>query len=559
MKAKSTATNPKSGETKPKEFVLVRPWLWLMVVCLILYIPSLEFGFTELDDSIFIRELSAYNEDLSNLFTSFRRGVFHATNDTYYRPLFLDSIILNYQASEQDISGYRLVNIILHILSVVFLFRLLRTLNLSDITAFGLTLIFAVHPALTQAVVWIPGRNDTLMAVFIFPFLQQAILYAREGKIQQLLISAGCLLAAVFTKETALLAPAVAFILLVVMLGKKWNERNLLIQYGLWTATVSIFLLARSAASLKQQGLNPLQMLTDFMKRLPLVVQYLGKLILPFNLSVFPIQQDTVLYFGLVAIVLIIVLLLTAKEKNGRMILGGVLIYFAFLLPALLVPRTLNEQAFEHRLYLPFAGILIVLSQSVLFRNKLSARTQVLLIAGIACLFAVLNYRHQQHFRDPLSFWQQAARTSPHSAYALMMYGARHESKDTGYALMRRAYQLNPNEKYLNYYYGVMLQNQDSVLESEKHFLKEQEISDYFECDFYLAQIDYKKGDKQNAQRHLERYLTRDSMNAPANNNLLLLYLESGQGANALQHIRNMQRRGLAVPPALIQQAEGMR
>ena len=38
---------------------------------------------------------------------------------------------------------------------------------------------------------------------------------------------------------------------------------------------------------------------------------------------------------------------------------------------------------------------------------------------------------------------------------------------------MRTAYQLNPNEKYLNYYYGVMMQHQDSMFESEKYFLKE--------------------------------------------------------------------------------------
>ncbi|HRO43140.1 MAG TPA: hypothetical protein PL009_09920 [Flavipsychrobacter sp.] len=539
-----------------KKRTIPQPLLWLIAACFILYFPTLQFGFTELDDSIFIRELHLYNEDLSNLWTSFKRGVFDATNDTYYRPLFLNSMILNYQISEQEISGYRLVNLLLHVLSTVFVFKLLLKIGVEKLTAFLLALVFAVHPVLSQAVVWIPGRNDTLMSVFVLPFLITAIDYTHSKKLLSLIISTLCLIAAVFTKETALFASASAFVLLVIVLKNNWKEKTLLVQYVVWFATIGIYFVARSTATLKQQMLVPSQMLDDFAHRLPLLIQYLGKIFLPFNLSVFPIQQDTSYYFGIAALVILAALLFFASNKNTRLIIGGVLFFIVFLIPVLFVPNNLNEQTFEHRLYLPIIGILLVLSQSVIFKNKLAGAKKLYIVTSIVVLYAFINYRHQQNFKDPLSFWSQASNTSPHSAYALMMYGARVEDKQQGYALMRRAYQLNPNEKYLNYYYGVMLQNQDSVLASEKYFLKEQEISDYFECDFYLAQVDYQKDNKDGAQKHLERYLTRDSMNSAANNNLLLLYLGTNKKDKALNHISNMQRRGLTVPPNLIQQAQ---
>lgn len=557
-KKKVVAPAAKREIVAEKPFSSSHPILWLLAACVALYLPTLNFGFTELDDTIFIRDLSGYNEDISNLITSFKRGVFDAEKDTYYRPLFLDAMILNYQISEDDITGYRVINLLLHMASVLLLFQLLQKLKLDVNTAFLLSLLFAVHPVLSQAVVWIPGRNDTLLAIFVLPYLTAAITYAERQQPVVLLVSFLCLLAAMFTKETALLAPVAAVILLAVMLKKPLMARTQLIQYGTWLVVFGIYFLVRSQATLKQQLMVPEQMIKDFFSRLPVIVQYIGKVILPFNLSVFPIQQDTSIYFGLAALVVLAGLLIAAKGFSKRTVVGGFLLFFTFLLPVLLVPNTLNEQIFEHRLYLPIIGILLMLSQTALFRNKLAAKSQLWIVVSIAAVFSLVNYNHQPNFKDPISFWQQAAKTSPNSAYALMMYGARIEDKQQGYALMRRAYQLNPNEKYLNYYYGVMLQNQDSVLASEKHFRKEQEISDYFECDFYLAQVEFQKGDRPGAQRHLERYLTRDSLNSPANNNLLLLYIDLKNREKALNHISAMQRRGLMVPEALIQQVQGM-
>ncbi len=538
----------------PAENIRIKyPLLWLAAAVLAVYLPTLEFGFTQLDDSIFIQEFRAYNEDISNLITSFTRGVFHETDDTYYRPFLMNIMLLNYQVSGQDIAGYHAVNILLHLLSTFLLFRLFLLLGVRQLHAFLLCLVFAVHPVLTQAVTWIPGRNDTLLAVFIFLFLIGSLRYVQGGKNYSLLLSAFFLLCALFTKETALLAPVAGFVLLVAPGKYHWKDRRVAVQYAAWVGVFVLYYAVKSAAAVKPVAMDITGTLGDFVSRLPLIVQYTGKIFLPFNLSVFPIQQDTVYYYGIIALIVLALLVALSRKHDVRIMITGALLFLVFLAPALLVPYSLNEQAFEHRLYLPMAGMLLLLSQTVLFRNRRTDRTLTMVVVAVAVGLAALNYRHQQHFTDPVTFWKQAAETSPHSAYALMMYGARVDGRAQKYSYIRQAYALNPDEKYLNYYYGLMLMEQDSVDLAEQHFLKEQQRSDYYECDFHLARIAFQKQHFPLAAERMERYLTRDPMNAPANSNLLLLYLDMGRKEDAIGQARKMQERGIAIAPEIQQ------
>src|SRR5215467_12359731 len=84
---KKISTKATKPATSRKNFLLEYPILFLILAVVIVYYPSLKLGYTELDDSIFIKEQSDYNKDWSNLVTSFQRGVFNPTNDVYYRPL----------------------------------------------------------------------------------------------------------------------------------------------------------------------------------------------------------------------------------------------------------------------------------------------------------------------------------------------------------------------------------------------------------------------------------------------------------------------------------------
>ncbi|MBA3648040.1 MAG: glycosyltransferase family 39 protein [Chitinophagales bacterium] len=559
-KAINSTVKQQNAASSRAEFKLRYPLIWLTLSVIIVYASTINFGFTELDDSIFIRDFQEYNQNITNLFTSFHRGVFDPIQDTYYRPLFLDSIILNYQISGQQIAPYHVLNILFHLITVLLLFVLLQKIKLNRLHSFILALFFAVHPVLSQAVAWIPGRNDTMLGIFVVAFLVFTINYFLRRKPGNLLLSFFFLLGAFFTKETAIFAPPVAFILLLYLNKKKWLSNENIFQYATWLLAFFIWYKVRSEATIKESGLQSSIAFAELFNRLPVIIQYTGKIFLPFNLSVFPILVDTVNYYGFISIALASIAIYFSRKRDWGIILAGISVFLLFLIPALLVPNTLNDQTFEHRLYLPIIGMLMVLSQTALFQN---IRKEKHLLAGsimVILLFAFLNYRHQQSFKDPVSFWAQAVKTSPHSAYATMMLGARidndRKDKTESGILIRKAYSLNPKEKYVNFYYGQMLQNEDSVLSSEKFFLEEKRISDYYECDFYLARVAFEKKDLELATNLLENYLSKDPSNEQANNNLLLLYLETGKNEKAKDQGKRIQELGFPVTPEILQRLE---
>jgi hypothetical protein len=415
-----------------------------------------------------------------------------------------------------------------------------------------------VHPVLSQAVAWIPGRNDTMLAVFVFSYLITALNYSETKKLSLLVLQCVLLLAALFTKETAVFAAPAAWLLIVVMKKKPLFERTNLILYSSWLVTGLLWFFIRSQATLENSQLQLNVMMETLPSRLIVLLQYLGKIFIPVNLSVFPIVEDTPNIYGFISLIILAAIIFLSKKKDWRIIIAGLAMYVLFFIPAVLVPASLNDQDFEHRAYLPMIGILIVLSETVLLKNSL--KQNQLLSAGIALCFilAIMNINHQKNFKDAVTFWTAAVKTSPHSAYANMMLGARIDKTDKrmGEELILKAYSLNPSEKYINYYVGVMKQDHDSVLASEPFFQKEISISDYYMCYFHMARVAFVKNDKPAAISYLEKFLDRAPGDPQGSNNLLLLYLDTGQKDKAKALVENMKQYGITIPAGIEQQLQ---
>ncbi len=494
--------------------VIKYPVLWLATAAFVVYLPTVFFGITRLDDYVFLVRLQHYNSHLSGLFTSFTRGVF-GLNDNYYRPVFLDSLILNSRLLGGSTMSYHIVNVGLHVLAVTLLFRLFLKLNMLQWQAFVVTLLFAVHPVLTQAVAWIPGRNDTLLAVFGFSFLLWTIEYSATHKAGHLAVAILFFLLTLFTKESGVFFAPVAVVLLVGVLRKGIAARTHLLQYVLWLVCGMGWFAMRSASGIKGMGLPPKALAAEFVQKLPLLVQYTGKIFVPVNLSVFPLLRDTDNFWGLLALSALVVSIILVKSKSTRHLFCGVLVFFIFVLPALMVPNYVSPQIFEHRLYLPITGILLLLPQTFFFKNGLPERQLFSGFVGIALVLAVLNFRHQQHFKSPYAFWSQAVASTPSSGYAHIMLGMQEPDKDRSQALFQRALQLAPNEQRIDYSIGITMQKQGDILASEPYLLAEKRRSNFYMCDFYLAKVAFAKGDYAEAQRLYFNFLNRDPNNAP--------------------------------------------
>ncbi|MCS6991586.1 MAG: hypothetical protein NZL95_06955 [Chitinophagales bacterium] len=556
---KATVQRKTSAAKTAQPSVWWRPWRiapLLFVLSIAVYIPSLKLGFTELDDSIFIREFSVYHKNWENLITSFKRGVFHETKDIYYRPLLLNSFLLNYQLAEENIKGWRWVNMILHGCNVLLVYYLLLRINSGLLASAFFAAVFAVHPVLAQAVVWIPGRNDSLLALFVFGYLLLLTAYVRSPNIWNAVGQLLLLSAAFFTKETGVLTPLAAAAFWLLVLRQPWAHRSAVYVAALCFLAFVIWYAVRAQATLEHQQIKATEMVQAFFQRLPTLLYYLSKVFLPVHLSVFPVQRDTPWLPALISALALVTLLWLTMRKGDvdwQRFVGGLFIYVIFIMPALLVPLSFNDQDFEHRLYVPLVGLLVALTAlrpDWLHQKPRAVRAAAVLILVV---LSAVNVKRHAYFNDPVTFWKKAVADSPSSAYAKMMLASRIEKIEPQRAdsLMRLAYRMDSSMKYINYYMGVLLQHRDSVLQSEPYFLRELKKSDLNSCYFHLARVAFEKNDRKQAIEWLQEYLRREPADPQGNHNLMLLYYELGDTVRLRQQVARMLVFGLSVPDAV--------
>src|SRR3972149_5394530 len=141
--------------------------LWEAVVVLLaigLYAHTVGFGWVYDDEievvaNVYIRSLASIPE----MFTTTAWA--GAGVETYlYRPLPLVTYAVNHALFGLAPWSYHLVNVLLHALASVFVFRLARSWRLSMTAAGIAAVLFAVHPLHVEVVASVFGRKDLLAA-----------------------------------------------------------------------------------------------------------------------------------------------------------------------------------------------------------------------------------------------------------------------------------------------------------------------------------------------------------------------------------------------------------
>ena len=84
-----------------------------------------------------------------------------------HRPLTLLSFLINTQISGMYSPAFRVLNLLLHVIITLLVFKLAVKLRLGRLLAIFAALIFAVHPLHAEAVIPTSGRAELLCALFI--------------------------------------------------------------------------------------------------------------------------------------------------------------------------------------------------------------------------------------------------------------------------------------------------------------------------------------------------------------------------------------------------------
>lgn len=386
-------------------------------------------------DDIYFFDGSVHEQYLDKIFSLDLRWLPYATFE-WTRSLF-----------GLDLIWFRLGNLVLHLAAVVTLFLFLRrlferilpnnesfgTLPAHWLAFFG-ALIFALHPVSVYATAYLVQRS-MLMAT-LFTLLTWCLFM--EGLIRDnqrwLLASTVTYFLAVFSKEHAIMAPAVAIILLLLVNGKPVRQRlkqvsPTFVLYGLIGLFVVIQIKSRHILGQAYEPIaaNYLPLLgADFDTRLvyPLSIltqcflffKYLWVWIVPSPawMSVDMTQvfarslwswPETAGLIGFVVYPVIAIRLLLKRGVKG-------LLGFALLCPWLLFATELStvriqESFVLYRSYLWMAGAFAALPYLC---QKLSAKQAAMILTCVAVLMIPLSWLRLTTFSHPLLLWDDAAR-----------------------------------------------------------------------------------------------------------------------------------------------------
>ena len=387
----------------------VKFFIVLFFIVFSLYGKSLFFGFTYLDDDVLILDKQEYLS-FSNIKNILTDTVFARGQDKFCRPLLNLSFLIEKYIYGVKPWGYHFTNIIIHFFAVFSIFLLL-SLRYDKKKVFAASILFACHPVFTQAVVWIPGRNDSLLAVFIVLSLYFFVKYLDNKRKIYLLLHIFLFLCSLFTKETAVVVPVFYGFYL---LSEKQNKKTNILFSCLWISGIVLYLLYRNfVLSYQTYSYSLHDMAGVFIQSLPAVTKYTANIFFPFNLSVFPSKIE-VSYLLSAAVALIFVWLVIAAKKqyNKKILFFGFLWFFSFLLPTFVMPQ---NQFYDHRIYLPMIGILIVLLE--LFKSYKSEKKQYLYLFMfiIFIFYSYLSFIHENKFTNKQIFWVNALVDSPDS------------------------------------------------------------------------------------------------------------------------------------------------
>src|SRR5438105_15186862 len=147
-------------------------YLLLVVIVWSVFYQTLRYDFVNFDDNVYVYNNPEVVKGLSG------SGLLHAITRPHARnwhPVTTLSHMLDCQLFGLNAGGHHLVNVVLHTIAVLLLFRALQSLTEEFWRSAVVAALFAIHPLHVESVAWISERKDVLSAVF---FMLMLIAYA---------------------------------------------------------------------------------------------------------------------------------------------------------------------------------------------------------------------------------------------------------------------------------------------------------------------------------------------------------------------------------------------
>jgi tetratricopeptide (TPR) repeat protein len=446
------------------------------------------------------------------------------------RPVVQLSLTVNYALGGFSPWGYHLFNIAIHILAALTLYGVVRRTFLSATSrpewreaapwlAAAVAVIWEVHPLQTESVTYIIQRCESLMGLFILLTLYCVIrgaasprrIWWNAGAVVSCALAMGC-------KPVAVIAPVVVALYDRACLSGSWREiaqRRGKLYVGLaatwlWLA----LLLARGPLEWRDSAGFGFKAITPFQYGLTepgVIAHYLRLAFWPDPLCLdyaWPAARTpTEVWPGLIVVGALLAATVWAWRRKPALGFLGAWFFIILAPTSSFIP--IADPAFEHRLYLPLAAV-VVLGVSAVY--ALLGRRSLPVFLALAVGLGFLTTRRNEDYRSELSIWSDTVAKRPDNVRA-------------------------------QYNLGNVLTEAGRATEAIGHYEQALRINPgYAEAHNNLGNVLQKSGRETEAKAHFERSLQINPKNAEAHNNLGNVFLHEGKVSDAIGHYEQALR-----------------
>jgi hypothetical protein len=378
----------------------MRPALVVAAIAAAAYLPSLAGVFQFDDYNVIVNYPTVHSWQA--LFERGGEGV---------RPLLKASYALNWTLG----FGFSFFNIAIHAVNTALLFLIGDALFRDRRAALIAALLFALHPAATEAVTYISGRSSSLMAAF---YLGAILAYLRGAHWS---ISSLLFICAVATRETAVTLPA-ALLLCELCRAERpgWREilRRQWAHWALLFAGGFFLLFNQRYFDLVAYGFTERGLADNLLTQVGGVAYLVLRLVSLHGYNIDPALPTLTQWtpaLGFEALLLAALLVLGIANLRARpWIAFGVLWFFLQLAPTnSIVPRL--DVANDRQLYLASWGLFIAISVQV-SRINLSARNRIGIAGIVLVVFLAASVARQLDYRTEIGLWESSVAAAPWNA-----------------------------------------------------------------------------------------------------------------------------------------------
>jgi protein O-mannosyl-transferase len=566
-----------------------RPYMWLTLFSFLLYFQLFTFSeYTHFDDHYLIVESFSYIDKLSDIGHAFLEDVSHqGQGGSLYRPMLTVSLILSAQISGTAPFGYYLINIILHSASCCLFFAALQIVGFKRSVSFLGTLFFCIHPAITQAIAWIAGRNDSLLAIFILSGFIAYTKFLSTSLMKWYFFHLLCFALAMFTKESAIMFPFLALLYSFSLKRKKiFSLTTVLLLVG-WGVILVNWYITRSAAQLAPIG-DKLLAAKTVLLNLWIALFYFGKIFWPFNLAFAPIANDIHIITGIISVAFLSIAISLSERKDWKLIFFGVTWFVAFLVPTFFYDLAVvtPPKFYEHRVYIPFMGIVFVLlSLSCTKRIESFKRFLPFVFIFVFSVMGYFSFIHIFDFKNCITLSEYDAATSPNDPRRYNTITRMNIPKKLGQKISALHRISQPSEESLtpmskedlwkiindlknelrsshtdlelHYDLAIAYFARGLLLSSEENFLAAiQDKPQDAAVPYNLGILYYSAHERNKTEKAWLEVLRLDSTMGEAHHNLSVLYYESGQKELAWLHCQKAMQCGIQISPEFIKEIQ---